>query len=221
MAAMPDLHLPHPRATDRLIHVPLDQLRPTQMTVGMAEVEHKRAHWASLGKKQRREAMASHCFPVVLGPGPAHFVVDHHHLGLALIGQGVEQVPATVLDDLSYLAQPVFWRVMEMRNWAHPFDRNGRRRDADAIPARLQDLVDDPHRSLAGFLRAAGGFAKDAAPFAEFLWADHLRPLIPRRQIRASMDDAVREAMGLARSPLARYLPGWTGVAPSASAPVR
>ena len=60
--------------------------------------------------------------------------------------------------------------------------------------------------------RTAGGFAKDASPFAEFLWADYLRPHITRAAIRKGIDIALREAQGLARSPLARYLPGWAGV---------
>src|SRR5436305_4773273 len=30
---------------------------------------------------------------------------------------------------------------------------------------------DDPYRSLAGEVRRAGGYAKEATPFSEFLWA--------------------------------------------------
>ena len=92
------------------------------------------------------------------------------------------------------------------------FDARGERRPCTDIPARITDLADDPHRSLAGLLRSAGGFAKDASPFAEFLWADYLRPHISRAQIRKTLDAALREAQGLAKSPLARYLPGWSGV---------
>jgi hypothetical protein len=124
-----------------------------------------------------------------------------------------------VLDDLSYLLPAIFWRVMEQRNWVHPFDATGRRRSYSDIPVHVTGLADDPHRSLAGMLRTAGGFAKDTSPFAEFLWADYLRPHITRGQIRKSLDVALREAQGLARSPLARYLPGWAGVSvPTADA---
>ena len=71
---------------------------------------------------------------------------------------------------------------------------------------------------VAGMLRNAGGFAKDTSPFAEFLWADYLRPHITRSQIRKAIDVALREAQGLAKSPLARYLPGWSGVTVPAAA---
>jgi hypothetical protein len=148
----------------------------------------------------------------VLGPRGRSYIVDHHHLGLALLEEGVERVQLLVLDDLSYLVPAIFWRVMEQRNWVHPFDAGGKRRPYTDIPARITDLVDDPHRSLAGMLRSAGGFAKDASPFAEFLWADYLREHISRGQIRRAIDVALREAQGLAKSPLARYLPGWSGV---------
>jgi len=108
---------------------------------------------------------------------------------------------------------------MEQRNWVHPFDATGKRRPYTDIPTRITALVDDPYRSLAGMLRNAGGFAKDTSPFAEFLWADYLRPHITRAQIRKAIDVALREAQGLAKSPLARYLPGWSGVtvAPAAA----
>jgi hypothetical protein len=154
----------------------------------------------------------------VLGPRGQYHIVDHHHLGLALLEEGVERVSVMVLADLSYLAPTIFWRVMEQHNWAHPFDQTGKRRDFDAIPTRIPELVDDPYRSLAGFLRAAGGYAKDASPFAEFLWADYLRPHIAPEQMKKSMEIAVREAQGLAKSPLARYLPGWSGVTPPVAA---
>lgn len=193
-----------------LVEVELAKLRPTQITAGFAEVEEKRREWAATGKKQRRALIDSHWFPAVQGPGKRYFIVDHHHLGLALLQEGVETVKVTMLADLSYLEQAVFWRVMEQKNWAHPFDGTGARRPFDDIPTRVSRLIDDPYRSLAGMLRRAGGYAKDTEPYAEFLWADYLRPHVPEQEIRASMDRALQAAMVLAKDPLGRYLPGWS-----------
>jgi hypothetical protein len=201
-----------PTPHHHFVEARLLDLHPTQITAGLAEVAQKRREWAGLSKKNRKELLASHWFPAVLGPRGRSYIVDHHHLGLALHEEGVERVKLMVLDDLSYLAPTIFWRVMEQRNWVHPFDHTGKRRPYTDIPARVTDLADDPYRSLAGMLRAAGGFAKDTSPFAEFLWADYLRPHITRAQIRKAIDVALREAQGLAKSPLARYLPGWSGV---------
>jgi hypothetical protein len=201
-----------PATHHHFVEAEILELRPTQMTAGFAEVALKRREWAQLSKKNRKQLLSSHWFPAVLGPRGRSYIVDHHHLGLALHEEGVARVKLMVLDDLSYLAPAIFWRVMEQRNWVHPFDATGERRPYADIPTSITELADDPHRSLAGMLRSAGGFAKDTSPFAEFLWADYLRPHITRAQIRKGIEVALREAQGLARSPLARYLPGWSGI---------
>jgi hypothetical protein len=72
-------------------------------------------------------------------------------------------------------------------------------------------LKDDPFRSLAGELRRAGGFAKDTTPFSEFLWADFFRRKIKRKAVEADFAAAVEQALRLARSEEAEYLPGWCG----------
>src|SRR6516225_3964800 len=117
-----------PAAHHHFVQAKLLDLHPTQMTCGFAEVALKRREWAGLAKKARKELLASHWFPAVLGPRGRSYIVDHHHLGLALQEEGVERVKLMVLDDLSYLAPTVFWRVMEQRNWVHPFDATGKRR---------------------------------------------------------------------------------------------
>ena len=187
------------------------RLRPTQMSVGLAEVARKRREWAALGPKQRRETLQQQVFPAVLGPGDHYYIIDHHHLGLALIEEGVDHVWIAPQDDLSWLEPEVFWRTMEFRAWAHPFDAGGRRRQYRQMPRRLTDLHDDPYRSLAGEVHKAGGYAKSAAPFAEFLWADFLRARIGERVARGEPRRAVRQGVRLARSAVARYLPGWSG----------
>ena len=195
----------------KLAQVRLAHLRPTQFTVGYAEVTAKAQDWARQSKKQRKLEINSRVFPAVLGPGPEYFIIDHHHLGIALIEEGVKQVSVAVLDDLSWLEFPVFWRTMEFRSWSHPFDRRGHRCDYKEMPKRLQDLQDDPYRSLAGLVRRAGGYAKDQAPFVEFIWADFFRPRVLARLIRREPQRATRLGLRLARSDDARYLPGWTG----------
>jgi hypothetical protein len=77
-------------------------------------------------------------------------------------------------------------------------------------------LKDDPFRSLAGELRRAGGFAKDTTPFSEFLWVDFFRRKIKRKKIEADFAGAMVQALLLARSQEAEYLPGWCGPKPDA-----
>jgi hypothetical protein len=84
--------VPHP-----LLSIAPAKLRPTQLTVGKAEVAAKRAEWEKLGRKKRRELLGKHCFPGVLGPKQRVYIVDHHHLGLALLEEGVKTVPVIIL----------------------------------------------------------------------------------------------------------------------------
>lgn len=200
-----------------LIDVEVTALRPTQVTVGLAEVAAKRVEWQALGQKARERLLASHWFPAVLGPDAQYFIVDHHHLGRALLEESVANAAVMVLADLSWLDARRFWRVMEFHQWAHPYDESGNRCDFADIPQTVADLRDDPYRSLAGLTREHGGFAKDATPFAEFLWADHFRALLPARRVVHDLatpparEALLHEAVRLARQPEARYLPGWSG----------
>lgn len=211
-------------AKQNLLYLPLEDLHPTQITVGGAEVAAKRAQWTQLKRKERDRTLAAHWFPAVRGPGGRYFIVDHHHLGQALHQEAVKNVWVMQLDDLSEVEGEPFWRLMEFHRWAHPYDEKGRRRDFKSIPDSVGKLRDDPYRSLAGFVRKAGGYAKDAAPYAEFLWADHFRPLIPLKQLQPSGAEtlplaAVDKAVTLARLPAARCLPGWSGVSPATAQP--
>jgi hypothetical protein len=191
--------------------VRIAELRPTQLSVGAAEIDVKRKEWAQLSKRERRERLEHCVFPAVVGPKGHCYIVDHHHLSLALMDEGVEEVAVAVLDDLSRLEREVFWRVLEFRAWCHPYDAAGRRCDYKRIPKRLRDLKDDPYRSLAAFVRNAGGFAKSQQPFAEFLWADYFRMRMKFSALQQLSKKVVRTGIRLARHRDASYLPGWSG----------
>jgi hypothetical protein len=200
----------HPREP-LLTPVPITALRPTQITVGMREVRAKRKHWRQVEGGKEGAFLGTHMIPVILGPKQRHYVIDHHHLALALHEEGVEKVLVTVVANLSKLDKEAFWVVLDNRSWMHPFDDQGRRRGYDDIPKSVTGLADDPFRSLAGELRRAGGFAKDTTPFSEFLWADFMRRRLKRKEVDSDFDTALKEAMKLAKSLDANYLPGWCG----------
>jgi len=195
----------------RLEPVAILDLRPTQMTVGMREVKAKRKRWRA--EKKGGEFLGKHMIPVVLGPKHRHYVIDHHHLARALHDEGVKNVAVTVIANLSKLDRDTFWFVMDCRDWTHPFV-DGRRRPYSDLPKSVDKLIDDPFRSLAGELRRAGGFAKDTTPFSEFLWADFLSRHMKRKAVAANFEIALEEALELAKSMDANYLPGWCGPVP-------
>jgi hypothetical protein len=194
--------------------VDINDLRPTQITVGMVEVRAKRKRWRRESDKKGAEFLGKHMIPVVLGPNKEHYVIDHHHLARALHEEGCKHVLCTVVHNFSKLDIKTFWFNLDNRGLMHPFDDEGKRRGYRDIPDKISKLIDDPYRSLAGELRRAGGFAKDTTPFSEFLWADFFRERIKRRTIENDFAHAVEKALQLAESEEANYLPGWCGPVP-------
>lgn len=190
---------------------PIAALRPTQMTVGMHEVAAKRKTWREHDSKTRVKFLRLHMIPVILGPGQALFVIDHHHLARALNDEGQKEIFVTIVDDLHKLDEGAFWTVLDFHAWTHPYDARGKRRDFADLPKSVKGLKDDPFRSLAGELRRIGGFAKDTTPFSEFLWADFLRRRIKGKAVEKDFDGTLEKALELAKSPEADYLPGWCG----------
>ena len=193
--------------------VPIEDLRPTQITVGMREVEEKRERWREYKGKKKSEYLGKHMIPVILGPKERPYVIDHHHLSRALLDEGEKHVLVTVVADLKALEPDAFWVVLDHRGWVHPYDEDGQRRAFRAIPKSVGDLLDDPFRSLAGELRRAGGFSKETTPFSEFLWADFLRRRTERKAVVKDFAKAMEKALALAKSQEAHYLPGWCGPA--------
>ena len=194
--------------------VAVSELRPTQMTVGMREVEDRRKQLRARRKKEGEKFFERHMIPVVLAlPGSAAAMpwLTTTTLPEHLEEEGIEDIFTTVLADLSKLDQDAFWIVLDNRGWMHPFDSNGRRCSYDEIPHAIAQLADDPFRSLAGALRRVGGFAKDTTPFSEFLWADFLRRRLKRAGVKRDFDEALAAALRLSKSRDADYLPGWCG----------
>src|SRR5215813_9462530 len=191
--------------------VPIESLRPTQITVGMREVEEKRKRLRKQKPQKIGSFIGHHMIPVVLGPRKRHYVIDHHHLSLALHKEGWRDIFVTVVADLSALEPDAFWNVLDHLNWVYPYDAAGRRRDFAAIPRSVTGLKDYLFRSLAGELRRAGGFAKDTTPFSEYLWADFLRRKMKRKAVETNFAIALEEALQLAKSVDANFLPGWCG----------
>jgi hypothetical protein len=184
------------------------ELRPTQITVGMREVRGRQKRWRQQDGERKAEFLRSNIIPVIRGPKGRFFVVDHHHLSLALHNEGVKSVLGTVIADLSTLGEDEFWAFLDIRGWVHPYDTAGLRCTYNAIPSRITGLKDDPYRSLAGELRRACFAEETTPPFSEFLWADFLRRRIDRETVKDEFVKALKQALKLAISPQARHLPG-------------
>jgi hypothetical protein len=179
------------------------------MTVGMREVDIKRNRWLKKNRDETGNYLKTHQIPVIFGPGARHYIIDRHHLLLALHEEGVREVPVLIVANMSGFSVGEFWTALESRNWTHPFDDEGQRCSYDDMPASVNELIDDPFRSLAGAVKRADGYAKDKSPFSEFRWADFLRQRITRELIERDFGRALALAMDLAQTTEAVALPGW------------
>ncbi len=192
--------------------VRIKDLRPTQMTVGMREVAEKREEWRNRPRDSAGKYLGSHMIPAVLGPKGRPWIVDHHHLALAMHLEGVTEVMVSIIARLDTLPSKRFLAFMDVHNWLHAYDAKGKRREFDELPHSVTDLADDPYRSLAGEVRRAGGYAKSPTPYTEFLWADFFRDRIKPDLLTDHFARCVEDAVPMARNREARHLPGWSGI---------
>ena len=189
--------------------IEVHRLHPTQITVGMIEVQEKRKALAVLKNHALRDFLQNHPIPAVEGPDDKLYITDHHHLGRALLDQGLPTGFFLIEADLSHLSLDVFWPKMDEHKWVHPYDENGILKSFLAIPNHLTHLIDDPYRSIAGYVRNAGGYQKTDAAFSEFLWADFFRSRITLTEININFESAVQKGVALAHGIDAKVLLGY------------
>jgi hypothetical protein len=192
---------------------PLRDFRPTQMAVGMRAVAAKREKVERRARSRRklRRFLEDRPVPAILGPDDGIFIIDHHHLSLALWQSDVDEAFVTLVGDLSHLSRDRFLGKMSALGLMHAYDAHGRPVHPTRLPESLGALRSDPYRDLAWSVREARGFAKSGTPYAEFRWADFFRTRIPRSTVRRDFDLAHDRAMWLARSRAAARMPGFIG----------
>jgi len=193
----------------KLQEASLRDLHPTQLTVGMIVVQDKKKHLEALNSADRQSFMKAHPMPAVVGPQGTLYITDHHHLGRAALDAKVASGFFLVEADLSKCTLDAFWKEMNENQWVHPLDENGVRHFYARIPNCLDKLVDDVYRSLAGYVRDAGGFEKTPTAFAEFIWADFFRRNIAIETVHSDFSTAVHAGMSLAQSKWAKHIPGF------------
>lgn len=215
----------------------VEGMRPTQGAVGMIEVELKMREMRSRQAKPGalEKYLRAHPIPAVRGPDGRMYLIDHHHMGLALCrlerewdhgdgaagGNPYRKCYFTVRRD--YIDKPEmslreFSKELEGLGLCHPFDGKGRR--IERLPESLDRLEDDPYRSLAGLARKAGGFDKVDKPYLEFEWADYFRSRISKKRITwENLPSAIESALELCADAKAMGLPGSKQAAPDVEIP--
>jgi hypothetical protein len=108
---------------------PIADMRPTQLTLGLSEVEERAAKIGAMTPSEREAHLERKAIPHVLGPGKKIYIVDHHHLARALWSlKFPEAVLGDRVADWSGLEPKAFWRMMESKGYCWPIDADGNRR---------------------------------------------------------------------------------------------
>lgn len=158
-------------------------LHPCQFQVGELVIQNKISTLKKLKRKGFQEYLKSKVIPVIIGPDQKYWMIDRHHTSLALIKYRQERsldgfkVNFEVREDWSNLAFDQFFKRMLDSKYIYS-KRNGGDIDPSELPGNLDQLSDDPFRSLSWLLREAGAYSKVSVPFLEFFWGDFLRKIL-------------------------------------------
>jgi hypothetical protein len=144
------------------------------------------------------------------------FVTDHHHGARAWLLAGYSSGICSIEPDPSSSDPATFWPRIEDLKKVHLKNKDGAVITPDALPTSLEQLPDDPYRTLAWMVRKKGGFCRARMlqkEFAEFIWADWMRGRVelPPAQVAAAPKQFLETALKLAKSPAAASLPGYVG----------
>jgi hypothetical protein len=192
--------------------VTIEKVHPTQFAVGYWEVKQRAANIARHSPKRLEVYEDEHVALLVVGPSGEPYLVDGHHLCLAMLKSGRgKTVEALVVANWRDLPVAAFWKKMRESNYVYPYDNRGRGPlEVEKLPKKVTELTDDPYRSLAWAVRGRGGFQKTTASFAEFQWANFFRKRIEIGPKEKDFEMAVKIGLRISHSVEAERLPGYT-----------
>lgn len=206
------LPAPHPQA--ELLEIPIAQLQPTQLCVGLAEVRSRQRDFSSESGQERRSYLGSKPVPLVRNRAGEVWMVDRHHRLRALIEL---QPDATAFGyvalQLETNNRQELLIELNRRGWLYLYDGRGLGPlDPAALPAQLHGLQDDPYRSLVWKLKKEKLIEPaPLIPFHEFRWGAWLRSRSLPPFSSQQLDPALPAARAYARSRAASHLAGWKG----------
>lgn len=189
--------------------IAIDALRPTQFTLGFAEVAKRKRKLTGASPAEIEAKLAEKAVPHVVGPGGVLHIIDHHHFVRIAWEMGLTEVElGEPLGDLSGLDAKTFWTTLEKTDRCWPIDADGNRRPFAAMPTHIRDLTANPWRDLAREVRGKA-FEDLDSPFQEFKWGDYFRSFMSRRLIETNFKLACRLAEDLGKLSEAQDLPGF------------
>lgn len=138
--------------------VAIEAVRPTQFAVGYREVEERAQNIVGKSPKKFKKYMEEHLPLLVVGPGGVPYLIDGHHLALALLNHRVtDRFEARIEANWRGLSPADFWKKMQQHGWVYLYDNKGQGPlSPDRLPRKVTGLTDDPYRALAWEVRERG-----------------------------------------------------------------
>jgi len=193
-------------SADTLCKLHVDELRPTQFSVGSVAVTCKAQKISEKSKKKLKKYLADEKrqIPAIVGPDGYFYMTDHHHLSTALYravsskwGNKSKVLTIQILDNFTTkdVTWGEFWEAMQEEHRSYNYDNKGTPdMNFALLPVDVSGLLNDPYRTLSRWVRESCGYVKSgkeqcdgirtdhkhAAPyFMEFYWGDFFRQHLP------------------------------------------
>jgi fibronectin-binding autotransporter adhesin len=186
-----------------LYSVSVDQILPTQMNEGFAEVDSKISGWNLVAPSDLQSTLLTDIEPVVVGPDGKLYLLNGHHTFTSLMesnyGASNPTVYVNIVANYSNLTESQFWTQMQAGNLVLPLNdgvpQTLNTNTGSPIPTSLTGLTDDPYRGLehsilknkssvlypnsSNITGATGastpGLDKMNGFYADFIWAEAYR----------------------------------------------
>jgi len=154
----------------------LHRLHPTQFAVGMFSVQQKLAEIKSIYVSgQFLDFLKKKVIPVWIGPDQRLYLLDRHHTTLAIsklnIPKSEKRIIVEVVQDFSDLSRSQFYEKLEKVAYLSMTGRG--RLPVEDLPQSLDQLRNDPYRSLSTFARESKCYKKVKVNYLEFIWANY------------------------------------------------
>ena len=178
-----------------LYSVAVNQILPTQMNEGFAEVDAKISGCNLVSPSNLQSTLLTDIEPVVIGPDGKLYLLNGHHTFTSLLesnyGASNPTVYVNVVANYSNLTESQFWTQMQAGNLVLPLNDGVPQtlnvNTGSPIPTSLTGLTNDPYRGLernilknkSSVLFSGGattpGLDKMNGFYSDFIWAQAYR----------------------------------------------
>lgn len=156
---------------------------PTQFMIGYDLAYQKQLEIESFDEHQLEKYLHKNMIPVVIAPGNKFYMTDHHHHCRAMYDAKIKSELKVLIANITYnwadIDEKDFWPQMLKYGFYWPYESLGKGPlDPMYLPHHIDNIPDDPYRSLVGNLIDVGAITDSIIPFAGYMWSNYFRERI-------------------------------------------